>query len=136
MSGINEVRIHVESYRARYKLKGLKFSDVYDLELDWNEKSYPFANDPGVYIVLDKKEFVLYVGKASFNSNIGARLGSYFEYGENRSFAVKSGQHWTEDPKFVVAIKVSAAYEAPSLEEYLIRQLDPPDNTQKYKVCD
>lgn len=98
MSGIRKLQNRVETYRKRYRLKGLKISDLYDLESsDW-AKPYPFCFDSGVYVILNKQKKVLYVGKASINNNIGSRLGSYFKYAKDRTCTTMPDHNWTNPP--------------------------------------
>jgi excinuclease UvrABC nuclease subunit len=72
---------------------------------------------------------LLYIGLAR---HIARRLNSWFKYKKRQdpslpwtSFADGS---WHEQPKQLQTIKVNHPHEAPSLEAFLIGQLNPPEN--------
>jgi len=93
--------------------------DVTDQSTSW-----PHCTFPGVYILLNKNSEVLYVGKASCNTNLGYRLGAHFyANGTPKS-------DWLEGVTHVRTIPVDKnhSFEAPAIEEYLIQQLNPPLN--------
>jgi excinuclease UvrABC nuclease subunit len=75
---------------------------------------------------------VCYVGKASMGNCIGSRLSSYFGYESetDRRCKIYHREGWTEKPRYVmcVAVPEDSPFEAPALEEFLIRELAPPDN--------
>jgi hypothetical protein len=96
---------------------------------------YPHSERRGVYLIFSKAEVLLYVGKAA-KQQIGNRLGTYFsadrETGACRvKHPVGLADGWTERPTYIVTIAVPDAMgdEASKLEEYLIKQLQPCDNT-------
>jgi hypothetical protein len=100
----------------------------------WPEK-WPGADRPGVYMVFDQALRILYVGKASMNSALGARLGTYFghvDYPKDLTCRLVNPSAWSATPRFVATVPLSddSAFVAPALEEFLIRTLDPPDNRQ------
>jgi hypothetical protein len=72
---------------------------------------------------------VLYVGKASMSNILAARLSSYFGYGKEKTCRVFH-DNWKNKPRFVITVAVpdNLIFEAPSLEEFLIRELKPGDN--------
>ena len=100
-----------------------KSENSHDLKND-TSKVWPFSDDKGVYAILHH-DMVLYIGKAS-HQGMGYRLGSYFDKDGNP----KQGHTWTEIPTHVVTWKVpeDSPFEASALEEFLIRELAPPDN--------
>lgn len=108
-----------------------KFSDLYDLELDWKSNSkYPFAKKTGIYAIFDKDEELLYIGKASNQSSIGARLSTYFENDEEgKCHPVDSKESWGGNPRIIISVSVNEPFEAPSLEEFLISELQPKSNS-------
>lgn len=73
---------------------------------------------PGGYILFSENGELLYVGKASHAKSIGSRLVR-FRYKESE---------WPTRPAFVRIIEVPDAFEAPSLEEFLISKLQPRFN--------
>jgi hypothetical protein len=94
--------------------------------LCWNDQ-WPNSDRTGVYVVFGYSGRLLYVGKADF---IGKRLGCYFSSeGGGRCRIKHSG--WSEQPMYVttVAVPDESSFEVFSLEQYLIRRLDPCDNT-------
>lgn len=136
MNGIDELISKVEAYQANcLNLKKLKFkvSDPYDLVEDWKVKDsyYPFRNRQGIYAIFDAEWGLLYIGKASNESTIGKRLGTYFKDDEDGKFRlVDSEKSWGDKrPRYIIAVSVSEAYEAPSLEEFLISNLQPKSNS-------
>lgn len=90
---------------------------------------WPLGDRAGVYFVFGREMNLLYVGKASMNSCLGARLSSWF-CGSCESNCKVQGT-WTERPYFVqcLAMPPGLTFEAPALEEWLIGRLNPPDNT-------
>lgn len=94
----------------------------------WRD-SWPFGDRAGVYFVFGREMKLLYIGKASMNSCMGARLSSWF-WGDCDSECKVQGK-WSEGPFFVQTLAMPAGleFEAPALEEYLIREINPPDNT-------
>jgi hypothetical protein len=90
--------------------------------------TWPHTNHPGVYLMLDDADAVLYVGKASANSCLGLRLGAYFRYDTDGQRCKFVYPDWC--PSFVVNVAVpsDSPFEAPALEEFLIKELAPPRN--------
>ena len=119
----------VKAYQSKYRnpsLPEFEISDSYDLKKDWPD-IWPHAERAGCYVILGASEEILYVGKASLGSAIGKRLSDHFVYGPNKECLPK--YEWKTQPCCVAAIAVHDAIEAPSLEEYLIRELRPAENT-------
>lgn len=91
------------------------------------EHQWPSARRAGVYLIYSVALQPLYVGKASMNRNLGQRLYEYF--GGGATCALQDP--WPEPPRFVITIVVpeKMPFEAPALEEYLIKSLCPICNT-------
>jgi hypothetical protein len=93
--------------------------------------TYEHADERGVYLIFDASLQLLYVGKASMQNTIANRLATYFMYDEIQRCRVVHTK-WSARPAFLLT--VAAASDAPeqaaALEEYLIRMLDPSDNTR------
>lgn len=91
---------------------------------------WPNAERKGVYLILGGEYQLLYVGKASANNTLGVRLSSYFVYDSDCSCKVVH-QGWTKPPRYVVTVAVpeGLTFEAPAIEEYLIGELNPPNNS-------
>ena len=94
-------------------------------------QNFPNAGKPGVYLVFDDSELLLYVGKSE--TDVQSRLGRYFGYETGRTgpCKIKSiSPPWKVRPHFVRTIAVKDSKEAPLLEEFLIDVLQPPENTR------
>jgi hypothetical protein len=133
------VRQCLDQYQEKYRRAGLPElelrglyalfpdDDPYDaVESRWNDE-YPNADRKGVYLIFGRTGTLLYVGKASLGSSIGGRLGTHFA-GTKQCRLLSAD--WTERPAYVATIAVppDMSFEAPALEEYLIRSLSPRDN--------
>jgi len=88
--------------------------------------SWPFAQRAGVYIMYDDALDLLYIGKVSMNRCLGQRLYEYFGGGD----VCVPKFDWLFPVRFLVIIAMpeDSPFEAPSLEEYLIRTLHPKSN--------
>lgn len=99
----------------------------------WPEP-YPFTDRAGIYLIFASSEDLLYIGKASMNNSIGARLGEYFGSDNDlKTCKVKNSSGWTLEPHsfITVAVPIDCSFEAPALEEFLIKRFGKllPDNT-------
>lgn len=118
-----------------------KYNDEYDtnFELDKEYSLYPdkdceygfrncqpFYNKGGVYLILDENKNILYVGQTKY---FGSRFYYYFKADQNGNCIPV--HNWTKKPYAIVAIPTidEKKYERLSLEEYLIQNLQPADNT-------
>jgi len=146
MPTISEVLITIRAYSEKYRHPDrplLEVSEKYDLFpskniddgscIGWPSR-YPYADRAGVYLICDKDERVLYVGKASLTSTLGARLGHYFRYAPDGVSCCLNKEHeWSKVPRYLVTVAVPCdmAFEAPALEEFLITKYenDLPNNT-------
>ena len=70
----------------------------------------PSSYKSGVYVIYSDKHEPIYIGKASLKATMGSRLAAH-----ERSQDLR----WT-DAAFVRMIEVVVAFEAPSLEEFLL----------------
>ncbi len=121
----------VAYYQMRYNTQ-FEISSIYSLFPEEGEygftESWPFLNNGGVYLILDESKNVIYVGKAD---KFGSRLYDHFrEDCEGGCIIREPG--WKNQPRYVINIKVAddRIYENLSLEGYLIKVLDPDDNTR------
>ena len=114
---------------TKYPRPGLKLegSEPFDTKNPWDYSSWPNNGLPGVYIFANEDNKVQYVGKAS--ATISARLSAYWCKGENGE--TKSKDWKSEGIRYVYTIGVpnERAFEAPSIEEFLISHLKPVRNT-------
>ena len=128
----------VETYQNTFrhpKLPKFEISELYCLFPDENwtgikwPTTYEHTGRCGVYLMLPDENTVNYVGKTSMSSNFGSRLGSYFGYTDDRK-GCRLWHEWETKPRFLLTIAVpeTMEFEAPALEEYLIREI--PDGLE------
>lgn len=132
----------VENYAEKYRnptLQPFESSAPYDMSPELGPASikcfaqwpevWPHAGRAGIYAFLNKDLNVVYVGKASGRSSLGARISSYCGYASDRS--CRFYHEWSSFPRYVltVAVPEKTRFEAPALEEYLISTLGPSDNS-------
>lgn len=121
-------------YELRYNTQ-FEISKIYSLFPEKDEygftESWPFLNNGGVYLILDKNKNVIYVGKAD---TFGHRLYDHFREGPDGECKINE-DGWKNKPHYIINIKVpdDRKYENLSLEGYLISVLDPDDNTMGRK---
>jgi len=137
MANLQDVSAALRKYHTSYRnpsLPKLELSGLYALfpsasdrpackvEKSWPDY-WPDVDDPGVYFIFDHSLDLVYVGKAAI---LGRRLSEWFQY--NDSGDCKVIGTWSRRPEYVATVRVSAAFEASSLEEFLISDLCPSDN--------
>ena len=127
MSDLVSLKSTVCEYCARYHIMKFEVSEAYDLEASWKSTSFPNADRPGCYTFFDAAGTLLYIGKASCGSTIGIRADTYFKWRDDRLEPTGSSG-WTGTANVLHTIPVHEAHQAPSLEEYLIEKLNPPEN--------
>jgi len=104
----------------------LEVTDNFDLALSWRlNQTFENATEQGCYFLCDERA-VLYIGKASMGSSIGARVSSHFVW--NGSELRSSNPSWKTTPPYLRSVVVSKPWEAASLEEFLTYNLNPPFN--------
>jgi len=130
----NRLSDALAKYNAKYHIApAFRISERYDLNRQWNE-TLPDARDTGCYIFYDADMRLLYIGKSSLRNTLGSRVSSYFGNDPVSGGALPKHEGWTLPPAYLQTIKVNFAYEAPSLEEYLIETLQPCNNTRGLKA--
>ena len=110
----------VEAYCATRRhpdLPGFTVHPAQGVQAWWGS---PESARPGCYAYFDAAGQILYVGKASMGASLGSRMAAHDH--------LVPMAPWRQLAAFVVLIPVSEAFEAPSLEEYLIDRLLPPGN--------
>ena len=128
MTDVDRLGAALQNYASRY-LGGrpLKLEPRVDLHGFWEQNtSIQNADKPGCYFLFDTDDRLLYVGKASMRSSIGARVTAHFAWDGSQLKPVNSD--WVLPPVFLRTVIVSVAWEAPSLEEYIIHHLKPKFN--------
>jgi hypothetical protein len=114
-SAAEALRQKVVEYFSRHRLSEFKVHDHDIKSWEGTEASYK----PGCYAISPEGGNLLYyIGKASLGATVGSRLVR-FRY---------KPPTWLPVPAFVQVVEVSEAFEAPSLEEFLIRELQPKFN--------
>lgn len=138
---LNKLKDYQEKYR-RLGLPPLEVSGLYSLfpetevtspmeiTMRWPD-DWPNVDRQGVYVILGDDLDLLYVGKASMKSTLGTRLNFYFSSTEDKRCRVNH-DNWKNSPRYVVTIAVprEMPFEAPAIEEFLIRELGPPENAK------
>lgn len=134
MPGLKELQAKIDEYCERYKITlKAKLSEPYDLATQWQTDSFPNAGKPGCYFIFNAEDEVLYIGKASLRSTVGRRLATYFYWDKEADAIAHCHGGWTEEPTKLRTIAVQKAFEAASLEEFLIAELQPSQNTSGIK---
>lgn len=107
-------------------LNGLKLSKLEPL--NW-KKAIPQTDEPGVYLIFDRDQNLIYVGKAE--RPLGFEVWSKFIRGEDDDQLLwKDGPRMQSQPATIatIAIPPTHSYLAPALEGLLIRELHPELN--------
>ncbi|WP_147383573.1 hypothetical protein [Nitrosomonas supralitoralis] len=81
--------------------------------------------------MLNEAGIVLRVGKASCGRTIGHRLGDYFRWGDKVLGKGVAKNDTFKDVRYIATIAVpkDRAFEAPAIEEFLLRRLESPLNS-------
>lgn len=130
MTDRSRIELTISEFNQNYPRPGIKpiyLDQEYDIVRDWS-KTYPNAGYPGVYIFMDAMDNLLYIGKTSFNSNLGKRLGDYFKYGTDRSCEIKNSYYQEIRKIITIPLPKGHGFEAAAIEEYLIVHLNPKLN--------
>lgn len=145
---LKAVNYALEEYKAKYRrpdLPDLRLSGLYalfpvevqtaDVAYRWNDK-WPCSDEAGVYFIFGGSGRLLYIGKASMQHCIGARLTAYFGTDKaTNGCRIVDDNRWSERPMYVATLGASQdmKFEVAALEEYLIATLSPADNRQGVK---
>ena len=135
LSTIDDLAAALMEFNGRVARPGigpLWLSEPCRLDQPWEEEYWPYATLPGVYVVYDGHNRLVYIGKASLDATLGARLGAHFSKGSDG--LAKGPQGW-EGAKHVRTIPVPRvhAFEAPAIEEYLLGRLTTKMNERGQK---
>ncbi len=117
-------------FNGRYARPGigpLYLSEPCGLDEHWSEEYWPYSTLPGVYVVYDDHNKLIYIGKASLDATLGSRLGAHFSRSSDGSAEPPPG--W-KGAKYVRTIPLphEHAFEAPAIEEFLITRLEAREN--------
>jgi len=139
---LDQLKLSLKTYNDSYRrdnFEDLKFGELYDLfpseekgeEKDENAwpSRWPNCYDAGVYAFLAPDQTVRYIGKSTNRQGMGFRLSKYCSSGLNKA-CVLNGD-WVVKPKYIITVPArnDMRFEAAGLEEYLISELNPPENT-------
>ncbi|MGD9852470.1 MAG: GIY-YIG nuclease family protein [Nitrospirales bacterium] len=144
MVPLKDLKEKIALFQSKFRNSNLphfKISGLYDLcpqlprtnlekiEGAWPDQ-WPNSDQPGVYLILNEKLELLYVGKASMRNVMGVRLSSYFNGSAKGPCKICPG--WQGEPRylFTIGMPKETSFEAAALEEYLIRELSPPENVR------
>lgn len=126
---LNNARDLLKKYNEKY-ITNFELGKEYALYPESDDEygfkdCWPCNEQAGVYLILDENKEVIYVGQAKI---LGIRFYYHFKPVDGK--CVLRGQ-WRKKPKYIVALPApdDAKYERLSLEEYLIQNLQPIDNT-------
>ncbi len=129
MSDADTLQEKVDEYCNRYCISPVfKASKPFDVDGDPALK-YPNADSAGCYAIYTASDELLYIGKASNKHVMGFRLGAIWHLNADKAAYIPRGDWGGKKPQVVRTIPVNEPHEAPSLEEFLIRELRPPCNT-------
>ena len=125
----------VQEYCRLYGISdAFQISEPWDIEAGYQHNlQFPDHAATGCYAIYSKDEELLYIGKASLNHTLGGRLDSHFMGVRSPAPGRTKDNKWETlpPPKYIRTIRVREPFEAPSLEEYLIRELGPLANKLK-----
>ena len=142
MPSLEDLRSKLAEFNQKYPRPSMDkdpphVSEAFRLPEDWEQdRDYPeeAAGKPGIYLFFAENDRLEYIGKASARNNLGTRLGDYLS-GKRVApkwrpgvLAKGFGPHITSI-RFIV-LEASRYFEVPAIEEYLIRELQPPLNRQ------
>lgn len=116
----------VRGYCEQYRNPQLPPFVVHDAHTMTSWYRTPESSKPGCYVFYSEGGEILYVGKASLRSYVGARL-AFHDRQKPRAL-------WRERATAVQFVSVTEAFEAPSLEEFLIERLRPAGNVRGGKL--
>lgn len=108
------------------KLADTAFTSIIK-DVPWERVIFPSYQKHGVYFLLgrskiNEKEFVVYVGKASYNSKIGSRLNVHFKNSEKEKMIYSMGNYSLE-VILTIPLEEALHFLAPAIEEYIIYNL-------------
>lgn len=114
----------IDKFNAAFPRPNLLIA-LEDLSPIVTKEMWQNADKPGLYFLFDENLTLQYIGKASFGSNIGVRIGERFSSKDCRCMNPKF-----ETVKFLatIALPRDRAFEASSIEEFLIVQIKSPLN--------
>ncbi|NMM46571.1 GIY-YIG nuclease family protein [Rhodospirillaceae bacterium KN72] len=129
MATMEDVQNIANEYAVRYGNMNMHWSDPWDIQCNFDQ-TWPNNGRPGCYAIFDHDLELIYIGKTN---NLGKRLGDYFKVDPTdptrKRGVPKIPEAWGAEPNFVLTVALDNAYEAPSLEEYLIEKFQPLGNT-------
>lgn len=131
MADIEDLKSVLHEFNKKYprpNLPPLTVSSVYNIEKMYHEP-YPNSDSPGVYIICHRNGTILRIGKASCGSTLTTRLNAYFKWNETGEHGIHKHVGYDHAKLiYTIGLPRARAFEVPSVEEYLIRELEIPYN--------
>lgn len=128
---MEKTRKLVEQYNKKY-LTDFSLGEPYNLYPKSRNEfgfygTWPSCEKGGVYLILDENKNVIYVGETNA---YGRRFKYYFD--KDADGCCVLNQHWKGNPHYIITLEApaDALYERLSLEAFLIKELEPIDNTK------
>ena len=118
----NALKLAINDFNKRYPRPHLSLH-LNPLSPVDTKEMWQYADKQGLYFLFDSGGTLQYIGKASFNSNIGVRLGERFSSKDCRCL---DSRFSSVSMLATIALPKNRAFEASSIEEYLITRLNPP----------
>jgi hypothetical protein len=110
----------------RPKVGSVVLSDAFRIVEDYAGGSFPNSACGGVYLIFDRYDNLLYVGKAD---GLGVRLGAHFGWNAERTAGrVKSAKLKDAYAVRTIGLPDESRFESTAIEAFLIRKLDPSLN--------
>ncbi|WP_143748219.1 GIY-YIG nuclease family protein [Burkholderia sp. JKS000303] len=110
----------------RPKMGAIVLSLPYHIVDDFAFGSFPNSAAAGVYLVFDREDRLLYIGKAD---GLGKRLGAHFGWNPDRTAGfVKNPKLENAHAVRTIGLPAESWFEAAAIEALLIRKLDPDLN--------
>jgi excinuclease UvrABC nuclease subunit len=123
-----DLQIALEQFNRDYprpNIEPLELTPPLDI-ISAPKASWPSNEHPGVYLLMNAEMEILYVGKASCSSIIGAALQQHFNARWQPIDDKSRGCRYVT----TIALPKDRHFEAPAIEEFMIKELDPPRNKQ------
>jgi len=130
IANLDDLKKSIDAFNRRFKgpeIAELKLTEPYDIVRDHPMK-WPSAESKGVYCLLDDERNLLYIGKASWKSYIGNRLGAHLTSDSKKPWTSIDAK--SKGARFIVTVPLADehAFMASALEEWLVTELKPERN--------
>lgn len=120
----DELKIKIDHFNNEYPRPNLSL-ELEELSPIVTEIMWQNADKSGIYFLFNENKILQYIGKASFNSNIGRQIGVKFSSKDCRCLIDKFKSC---SLLATIPLPPERAFEASSIEEYLITRIKPKLN--------